>query len=67
MGNVIDLESYRQKLRHNHTGTSPPFDGICMETVPPFITFRLYQAGIVSRELHLLSEYLVREIMDNMI
>jgi hypothetical protein len=65
MGKVIDLRKYREKSRGNRGSARRPLDGVYVETLPPFVFYRHYQAGVRCREWRFLSEYLLREILDN--
>ena len=66
MSKVIDLRMYREKLWRTISGKLHLDDGVYMEASPPFIIFRQYQAGVICKEWRVLSEYMVREIMDNL-
>ncbi len=66
MSKVIDLRMYREKSRGNRPEAPRPIDGVYLEAAPPFIIVRHYQTGVICKERCLLSEYLLREIMDNL-
>jgi hypothetical protein len=66
MGKVIDLDPYRQKAQTKRNAAPPPRDGLYLKAAPPFIIFKHYQNGVIRRAGRLLSEYLFREIMDNL-
>ncbi len=66
MKKVIDLRMYREKSRQNKRAAPRSIDGFYMEAAPPFIIFRHYQTGVICKEWHVLSEYMLREILDNL-
>ncbi len=66
MSKVIDLRMYLEKSRGISREAPRPIDGVYMEAAPPFIIFRHYQTSVICKEWCLLSEYMLREIMDNL-
>lgn len=65
VGKVIDLAKHRERLELGRAGAIAK-DGLYMESVPPFIIFRRYEAGVVCSEQRLISEYMLREMLENM-
>jgi hypothetical protein len=64
MGNVIDFVKFKQKSGQNRIELERK-DGTYMETVPPFIIFKHYEAGAIRKEWRLISEYMLREIIES--
>ncbi len=66
MSKVIDFRMYWEKSRGIRSEAPRSIDGVYMEAAPPFIIFRHYQTGVLCKEWCLPSEYMLREIMDNL-
>jgi hypothetical protein len=61
MGKLIELSDYRKKVQTSHR------DGIFMEVVPPMLIFRHMRGGAVVKEERVVSESMLRELLDWMI
>lgn len=60
MGKIIDFGDYREKHKPKRS------DGVYMETVPPYIIFKYYENGIIRKEYRLISERMIRDLLDDM-
>ena len=58
MGTVIELSDYRRKA------PSEPRDGFRMQVVPPLMVIRHFRDGVLVGEERVISEYLLREMLD---
>ena len=60
MGEVIDFQSYRaiskEKLRN----------GICIKIDPPVVVVKYYENGVLTEQHRIVSEYMLRELLDSM-
>ncbi|MGA3116718.1 MAG: hypothetical protein ABSF90_20035 [Syntrophobacteraceae bacterium] len=65
MGNVVDFVEFKQKSGQNRIELERE-DGTYMETVAPFIIFRHYEAGAIRKEWRVISEYMLREMIESM-
>jgi hypothetical protein len=61
MGELLDFSAYQARSK---IGSQEPKDGLCVKAVPPFLVFRKYQGGVVRREWLILSEHLLRGMLD---
>jgi hypothetical protein len=66
MGDVIDFVKCKEKMQSNRFGANGRDGVYYVETTPPFIIFKHYEAGALRRECRLISEYILREMLDNM-
>jgi hypothetical protein len=66
MGQVIDIRPYRKKAGENRRGKANPSDGVGLEAAPPATMFKYYQTHALSRGWGLLSEYLLREFLEQL-
>lgn len=60
MGEVIDFERYRPK-----TGERAR-NGLVMELMPPVILVGYYENGVLLEQQQLLSEDMIRDLLDQM-
>lgn len=65
MGDVIDFVQYRESLKSNLAEANLR-EGVSIQTYPPFIIFKHYKAGMVHSECRLISEHMLREMLENM-
>lgn len=65
MGVVLDFLAFRERSRTHLSGPQKQLDGVCVEAAPPFLVFRQFQAGVICQESWLLSERLLRELLDH--
>jgi hypothetical protein len=65
MGEVIDFVKYLESSRIIQNGSTRS-DGIYLEANPPFITVRHYEDGVVRKEFRVVSEHMLRELLEIM-
>jgi len=63
MGEVIDLAKYREIAECKRIGAEWG-DGVYLETTPPIIMFKEYRGGLIRKEWRLISEYMLRELLE---
>jgi hypothetical protein len=61
VGEVFDLLEYRASMKENAR------DGVYMEVVPPAIRIKYYQNGVVVKQHQVISEYMLRDLLDEML
>ncbi|NLJ26546.1 MAG: hypothetical protein GX433_00850 [Deltaproteobacteria bacterium] len=60
MGKVIDFFQYKKME------TPEPIDGTYMEVAPPIIILRHFKKGAMVKEERVVSEYMLRELLERM-
>jgi hypothetical protein len=63
LGEVLDFVKYREKAVGSRIGAKWR-EGIYLETAPPFIIFKEYRGGVIGKEWRLISEYMLRELLN---
>jgi hypothetical protein len=61
MGEVLDFSAYKAR---STTGSQKEKEGFSVEAAPPFLIFRKHQAGVIRGEWLLLSERLLRWMLN---
>jgi hypothetical protein len=61
MGEVIDLESYRAGKRDTLR------NGLYIEIAPPVVFVKYYENGVLTEQHRVISEYMLRELLDEMV
>lgn len=60
MGELIDLQKFRKEVER------PATNGLIMETRPPLILFKYYENGMLVEQHQVISEHLLREMLDGL-
>jgi len=60
MGEVIDLLEYRASMKEKER------NGIYMQIVPPAVLFQYYRNGVIVEQYRVISEYMLRDLLDEM-
>jgi hypothetical protein len=60
VGKVIDLLQYKAGLKENTR------DGIYMEIMPPAVLIKYYRNGVVVKQHQVISEDMLRDLLDEM-
>jgi hypothetical protein len=61
MGEVLDFSAYQARPKDS---SKKQTDGLTVAAAPAFLVFRHYQAGVIRNEWRLLSERLLRGLLD---
>ena len=61
MGEVIDLQKYRTNKR------DILWNGLCVDIQPPVVFIRYYDNGVLMEQHRVISEYMLREMLDEMV
>jgi hypothetical protein len=61
MGEVIDLQGYRTNKRDNLR------NGLYIEIAPPVVFINYYENGVLTEQHRVISEYMLRELLDEMV
>ncbi len=61
MGEVIDLESYRAGKK---VGIR---NGLYLEIAPPVVFVKYYENGVLTEQHRVISEHMLRELLDEML
>jgi hypothetical protein len=65
VGQVIDIVKYLERSR-TIQNESNQTDGYYLETNPPFITVKHYENGVVRKEFRVMSEHMLRELLESL-
>ena len=63
MGEVLDFGKHREKAAGSRIRAQWR-EGVYLETAPPLIIFKEYRAGLIRKEWRLISEYMLRELLE---
>jgi hypothetical protein len=60
VGEIIDLQRYRARAGDNER------NGLFMEIVPPVVLLKCYEKGVLVEQHHIISEYMLRDLLDEL-
>jgi hypothetical protein len=60
VGEVIDLLEYRASMKEKER------NGIYMQIVPPAVFIQHYRNGVIVEQHRVISEYMLRDLLDEM-
>lgn len=61
MGEIIDLQRYRARAEEHAR------NGLIMEIMPPVILLNYYEKGVLVEQHRIISEYLLRDMLDGLL
>lgn len=61
MGEIIDFERYRARAREQAR------NGLFLEILPPVILVRYYENGVLMEQHRVVSEAMIRDLLDQMV
>jgi hypothetical protein len=61
VGEIIDLQRYRARADVKER------NGLFMEILPPVILVKCYEQGVLVEQHHIIFEYLLRDLLDEMV